>query len=296
MTLRAALRAQLSNAFSGRVYAGELPDNVAHLAGAFPAATISQISREDTYSHDGASGYSEFRIQITVWAKSHDGAVTKAAEVRELIDGFRGTMASLATVESCFMTGEDVDLSEPGDGRGLWIIRQDYTISALDAVDPDVPAGQVASSSSARVDRSLRSALMLSVSVGTLVGNRVYITRSPDNRLPAAAELPAVVLHQMSRVPHYSHDGAIGYTDVRMTVHSWAQTSDAARTLADAIRTEIEGYRGAMPAVGSTDLQITVESCFLDDEDEDLDDPGDGRSLHLVRQDFLLSVLEDIVS
>lgn len=294
MSIRAALRQQLSATFSGRVYASELPDNIVHVASAFPAATVSQSNRVETYSHAGSSGYTTARIQITIWAKSHPDVTAKAAEVRQELEGWFGTMAGLVTVESCFLDGEDADWSDPGDGRALWIIRQDWSVSYLAEVDPDAPAGGPSTAVSAPVDQAMRRMLLASVEVGAIAGTRVYITRAPDNRLPAATGFPAVVIHQVSREPTYSQDGCSGYAELRLTVHSWAMTWDGARQLADAVLAVVDGYRGPMPAVGSDRVQ--VESCFLDDEDDDIDDPGDGRSLYLVRQDLLVSVLEDDVA
>lgn len=138
------------------------------------------------------------------------------------------------------------------------------------------------------VHQSIRAFLIADVSVGALVGTRVYIAALPENEIHRDESFPALVMHQISRVPTSSHGGDSGYTDYRFQINVWAKTEESLEAVSAAVIAAMNCYRGMMPALGSP--QITVESCFLDGEDRDKDDPGDGREIWAARQDYLISV------
>ena len=52
-----------------------------------PVLTFRRISTSETMLHDGPSGVSSLRFQITAHALKHSEALTLASEVRELLDG-----------------------------------------------------------------------------------------------------------------------------------------------------------------------------------------------------------------
>lgn len=137
---------------------------------------------------------------------------------------------------------------------------------------------------------SLRSALTLDVGVSALISERVYASVLPENMVHLDETFPAIVVQQVSRVPSHSHDGPTDYVEHRFQLNIWGKTFDDVAAVAVQVRVLLDGYRGPLPATGSGQTQI--ESCFLDDEDFDQDDPGDGRSLHLCRQDYLIASLE----
>lgn len=138
------------------------------------------------------------------------------------------------------------------------------------------------------VHSAIRAFLTTDVSVAALVGERVYTTALPENTINNDGAFPAIAMHQISRVPTSSHSGDSGYTDYRFQFNIWAKSEDDVEAVAAALTTALNCYRGAMPAIG--DAQITVESAFLDSEDRDKDDPGDGREMWVARQDYLISV------
>lgn len=138
------------------------------------------------------------------------------------------------------------------------------------------------------VHAAIRAYLTTDVGVGGLVAERVFQSALPENQIHNDAAFPAIVLHQISRVPTSSHNGDSGFTDYRFQFNIWAKTEAAAEAVAEAVIAALNCYRGLMPAAGSP--QITVESCFLDGEDRDKDEIGDGREMWVVRQDYLISV------
>lgn len=140
------------------------------------------------------------------------------------------------------------------------------------------------------IHASLRDHLTNDITISPVVGNRVYANDLPRNKGQVASQFPCIVMHQISHVSTHSHNGPSGYAEYRMQLNIWAKTFDEAEQLSHLVRAALDGYRGSMPSLG--DGQITVESCFLDSEDFDVEDGGDGRDLHLARQDFLIAVLE----
>lgn len=137
---------------------------------------------------------------------------------------------------------------------------------------------------------ALRSAMTLDPGVSTLVSARVYADQMPDNLVHDPAAYPAIVLHQISRTPTHSHGGVTAYAEYRFQINLWAKDHDGAEELGAAVRALLDGFKGDMPATGTP--RATVESAFLDGEDFDVDDGGDGRSLHICRQDYLIAIVE----
>lgn len=73
---------------SGRVYPGEMPQNVT-----LPAVLYFRVSGVRLYSHQGASGLDEARVQVECWAATYDGAQVLATAVRKDLEalGYRLT-------------------------------------------------------------------------------------------------------------------------------------------------------------------------------------------------------------
>ena len=138
------------------------------------------------------------------------------------------------------------------------------------------------------VHSAIRAFLTTDVAIAALVGQRVFTTSLPENTIHDEAAFPAIVMHQISRVPTSSHSGDSGYTDYRFQFNIWAKSEEDVEAVSSAVIAALNCYKGPMPAIG--DAQITVESAFLDSEDRDKDDPGDGREMWVSRQDYLISV------
>jgi hypothetical protein len=86
-----------------------------------------------TSSHSGDSGYTDYRFQFNVWAKTEESLESVSAALIAALNCYKGPMPVLGshqiTVESCFLDGEDRGKDDPGDGREIWVARQDYLIS-----------------------------------------------------------------------------------------------------------------------------------------------------------------------
>lgn len=89
-----------------RVYPLILPQNAA-----FPAITFQKVSGSRSHSQSGPSNLAHPRFQISCWAKgdtAYPDAKGLAAQVRQAIDGFKGTMggAGGVDVQSCELVSE----------------------------------------------------------------------------------------------------------------------------------------------------------------------------------------------
>lgn len=140
------------------------------------------------------------------------------------------------------------------------------------------------------IHAALRATLTIDVGVSAVVGDRVYSNASPDNVAHKAVVYPQIVLHQISQVPTHSHGGPSGYSEYRMQLNLWGKSFDDVEQLSHLVRGVLDGYKGPMPPTGTE--VATVESSFLETEDFDLDDDGEGKSLHVCRQDYLIAILQ----
>lgn len=101
MSLDAALYEFLSDSLSvgSRVYPmGKRPQE-----GELPALTYMLVSGPTShYSHGGAADH-QVSYQLDCWADDADDAMDLDSEVRDLLDGYRGTWGSIR-IGSCFLS------------------------------------------------------------------------------------------------------------------------------------------------------------------------------------------------
>ena len=79
---------------SDRVFADRLPQQPT-----LPSIVIHRISLIPVHSHDGFSGLSMARFQVSVWADDHSTLEAVIAEVRTCLDGYKGTMGGVGGVQ-----------------------------------------------------------------------------------------------------------------------------------------------------------------------------------------------------
>ena len=110
---------------SGRVYYQRLPEGAT-----IPAVTYQQISRTGFPDYDGVTQLAQVRVQVDCWHINGQGVADLAQEVRHVLDGFSGTVAS-TRILAAFLLDEESDY-EPE--TGLHRFRQDYQISYHDVI------------------------------------------------------------------------------------------------------------------------------------------------------------------
>ncbi len=113
---------------AGRVHASKLPPSPV-----FPCLTYFEVSHVPDNTHDGFSGLTVSRFQVTSWTAGvrsggtdYAGAKTLAAEVETALNAFRGLMGT-TQVDSCFAVGGGADFydAEPD----LWQVSRDFMIA-----------------------------------------------------------------------------------------------------------------------------------------------------------------------
>lgn len=124
------------------------------------------------------------------------------------------------------------------------------------------------------IESSLYTYITADVTVSGLIGTRLY-----PLDLPQQPTAPCVTYHRVSTVPLYALDGDADVDTVRIQIDSYDDTVLGAKTLADAIRARIGGFRGDMSGT-------TVQAVFLDSE-QDFGDPT--TDLYRVSQDYLIT-------
>ena len=86
--LRTYLVAQVASA-GGRVYPAKLPQNPT-----YPCITYFQVSGPRDYSHDGYSGTTASRYQVSCWGKTYAATKGLAREVIRAVEGYTGMMGT----------------------------------------------------------------------------------------------------------------------------------------------------------------------------------------------------------
>jgi hypothetical protein len=112
------------------VYVGRIPR-----AARYPVIGISRVSGGHEHVLSGAAGYATPRIQLDVWSTSMVTTLAVAEAVRQVMQGFKGTMGS-TTVSSVVLENE-IDLTEePDDGSDLGIEHRvlDYFIRYTESI------------------------------------------------------------------------------------------------------------------------------------------------------------------
>ncbi len=110
---------------SGRAYDKRLPEGAT-----MPAVTFQQVSRAGFPDYDGVTQLAQTRVQIDCWHINGQGAADLAQEVRHVLDGFKGTVASTRILASLLLDEEpDYEVD-----TGLHRVRQDFQISYHDVI------------------------------------------------------------------------------------------------------------------------------------------------------------------
>lgn len=95
------------------------------------------------------------------------------------------------------------------------------------------------------------------------------ITRIYPNKLPQGVVATSLVYQEISNVGDHHNAGPSGLASPRMQITAWAGSADAAATLARAVKSRIDGYRGTMGSGGDA---VTVQGVFFQDSRDIEDD------------------------
>lgn len=106
------------------------------------------------------------------------------------------------------------------------------------------------------------------------LGGQAALTAIVEDRIfpvarPQSSDLPAIVFKRLNGAHAHWITGGAGRADPRFMVDCLAATYADADTLAEAVRTVMQGFSGTVNGV-------VITSVILDDEADDIDEPQDG--------------------
>lgn len=104
-------------------------------------------------------------------------------------------------------------------------------------------------------EAAVRNRLVTTTAVSTIVGSKVYPVLAP-----ADAALPFITWRRMSVQRQQSLQGPIGVPTVMLSVDLFAETYEAARELADAVRLSLDGWGGTFQNTVVSNVSLENES------------------------------------
>lgn len=108
--------------------------------------------------------------------------------------------------------------------------------------------------------------------VAALVGTRIYPLQVPQD-----VTLPAVAYQRISGPRDHAHDGPTGLVRARVQFSALGSTYLEAKTVTEALRAALDGFKGTMGTV-------EVQTVFLENE---RDEWAEAFRLPVVRQDVI---------
>ena len=131
----------------------------------------------------------------------------------------------------------------------------------------------------------LRTYLAAQAPLTAIISTRLF----GGNIIPQDKDLPAITYWEAETDHRHHMGGASGFAFVNMRVDCWAVSRVAARDLAEVVRTELQGYRGAM---GSDN----VRCCHATERANEYFPPegGDKIGRYLVPWEFRIGYVESV--
>jgi hypothetical protein len=104
-------------------------------------------------------------------------------------------------------------------------------------------------------EAAVRTALVSDSGVAAIVGTKVYPVLAP-----ASADLPFITWRRISVGRQQSLSGPVGMPTVSLSVDLFAETYEATRELADAVRLCLDGWGGTTNNVRVANVSLTNEA------------------------------------
>ena len=130
------------------------------------------------------------------------------------------------------------------------------------------------------IETALYSHLSTQVGITAIVGTRIYATVPPSS-----PTFPFITFQVFSDVPEHHMDGAVGLTRVLMNIEVWAFVVAEQQAISEALRNELDGFRGAM---GTEVLQ--VRNCFMENRNSFQEPDKQGKNLPVHRSSLDFSI------
>lgn len=136
------------------------------------------------------------------------------------------------------------------------------------------------------IETALYSHLSTQAGITALVSNRIYATVPPSS-----PTYPFITFQIFSNAPEHHMGGAAGLTVVKLQIDAWAFLVQEQQDISEAIRNELDGFRGAM----GTEL-LAIRNCFLETRNtfEEPDKQGKNLPVHRASLDFSIWHVESL--
>jgi hypothetical protein len=115
----------------------------------------------------------------------------------------------------------------------------------------------------AEAEQAIVELLVADATIASLVSTRVYYAHAPQN-----VALPFVVLSRISGIRDHVLGGTVSLVEARVQIDTFATSVLAARAIANAIREEINGFRGTQSGVDVQAIQLIDEADGLEGDSE----------------------------
>lgn len=125
----------------------------------------------------------------------------------------------------------------------------------------------------------IRTYLLTQTPITNLVGQRVF-----SSNIPQREDYPAISIVRITGGHAHMLSGGAGFAEPTVQVDAWADTSTVCESIAEALRGELQGFRGTM---GST----TVRAVVLQNEIDLSEEPSDGSDawVYRITQDYYIN-------
>lgn len=130
------------------------------------------------------------------------------------------------------------------------------------------------------VRAALHSLLANDGPVAAIVGTHIY-----RNTWPQGETFPCITYQQIDRVGDDTHDGPPTLVAVRFQIGCWARDDGAAETLANAVRTALDGKQPG--AVGGSPALAVIQNITLEDDRDGFAD-NTAADLSEIQLDFVV--------
>lgn len=126
-----SLRTDLTTRLLADTTSATVSNQVRNEGDSLPGITLHVVSADHQHHSLAATGKVIARIQVDCHASTPLAAETLAEEVRQSLDGLRGTMGS-TFVSTCHLdserTAEDPPVAGNNESGGVYTVQQDYLI------------------------------------------------------------------------------------------------------------------------------------------------------------------------
>lgn len=112
-----------------------------------------------------------------------------------------------------------------------------------------------------------RTYLLTQAAITTLVSQRIF-----SGHIPQREDYPAITINEITG--GYAHDlsGGSGFAEPIIQVDAWAKTNASCEAIAEALRGELQGYRGTMGSTTSVRAVVLQNEIDLSETPTDASD------------------------